>query len=422
MPRLIIENNIHGVDIDPRATQIAGLSLWLRAHNSWQQAGIKPQNRPKIQRSNIVCAEPMPGEKALLQEFTASLKPTVLGQLVEIIFEKMELAGEAGTLLKIEQEIQDAIAEAKQVWQQQNQALSHFPDLAKIAKQRGEIEFDVSDINDEGFWEQAEQKILAALADYAQSATTDESGQRRLFAEDAAKGFAFIELCRKRFDVVLMNPPFGDSSKGTKRYIDDTYLRLKNNLLACFIERGHELITDSSMVGAIVSRTGFYLSSLSEFRKHTLLDESKIECHIDLGSKVLDAMVEVACTVFSKRKANNNQIPFIRLLTDSEKEQTLRLQLNEIGAGRAGVKTFIVNQRQLVLIDGSIVYWISFKVAEKLSAYEKIEPYYADIRVGLQTGADFRFLGCGGRFLQTLLHMLKKSSSHLCAEMNISGC
>ena len=43
VPRLIIENNIHGVDIDPRATQVAGMSLWQRAHNSWQKAEIKPQ-------------------------------------------------------------------------------------------------------------------------------------------------------------------------------------------------------------------------------------------------------------------------------------------------------------------------------------------------------------------------------------------
>ena len=34
IPRLIIEHNIHGIDIDPRAVQTAGLSLWLRAQRS----------------------------------------------------------------------------------------------------------------------------------------------------------------------------------------------------------------------------------------------------------------------------------------------------------------------------------------------------------------------------------------------------
>ena len=31
IPRLILENNLHGIDIDPRAAQIAALALWLRA-------------------------------------------------------------------------------------------------------------------------------------------------------------------------------------------------------------------------------------------------------------------------------------------------------------------------------------------------------------------------------------------------------
>ena len=71
IPRLIIKYNIHGVDIDFRAVQIAGLSLWLRAQRTWKAQGIKSLDRPKIFKSNIVCAEPMPGEKDLLKEFMA---------------------------------------------------------------------------------------------------------------------------------------------------------------------------------------------------------------------------------------------------------------------------------------------------------------------------------------------------------------
>jgi hypothetical protein len=34
VPRLIIEHNLHGIDIDPRCVQIAGPLLWLRAQKS----------------------------------------------------------------------------------------------------------------------------------------------------------------------------------------------------------------------------------------------------------------------------------------------------------------------------------------------------------------------------------------------------
>ena len=78
IPRLIIENNIHGIDIDPRAVQIAGLSLWLRAQKNWNDQKIKNSDRPVIRKGNIVCAEPMPGEVDMLKEFASSLKPRVL--------------------------------------------------------------------------------------------------------------------------------------------------------------------------------------------------------------------------------------------------------------------------------------------------------------------------------------------------------
>ena len=44
VPRLIIEHNIYGVDIDPRAAQIASLALWLRAQRAWHEAGVKAKH------------------------------------------------------------------------------------------------------------------------------------------------------------------------------------------------------------------------------------------------------------------------------------------------------------------------------------------------------------------------------------------
>lgn len=78
--------------------------------------GVKPVDRPQIKRSNIVCAEPMPGSPEMLQDFIATLNPPLLGELVKVVFEKMQLAGEAGSLLKIEEEIRSAIDTARSKW------------------------------------------------------------------------------------------------------------------------------------------------------------------------------------------------------------------------------------------------------------------------------------------------------------------
>ena len=69
MPGLILAHNLHGVDIDPRCAQIAQLALWMRTQRAFQEFSIARADRPLIRRSNIVIAEPMPGERELRDEF-----------------------------------------------------------------------------------------------------------------------------------------------------------------------------------------------------------------------------------------------------------------------------------------------------------------------------------------------------------------
>ena len=192
MPRLILAHNLHGIDIDLRATQIAALALWLRCQRAYQEMGLK-KDRPKITRSNIVCAEPMPGEEQMLKEFVGQLEPKLLGQLVEVVFDKMKLAGEAGSLLKIEEEIRDAVAAAKKHWVRET---THAIDRkgqpllftqAVIDRMAGNPEqsslFDLTNITDDQFFEQAESKVIEDVRKYAEKAQVDQRFQRRLFTK-----------------------------------------------------------------------------------------------------------------------------------------------------------------------------------------------------------------------------------------------
>ena len=151
VPRLILDHNLYGIDIDLRATQIAALALWLRCQRAFQEMGLK-KDRPKITRSNFVCAEPMPGEQQMLKEFVSQLEPRLLGQLVEVVFEKMKLAGEAGSLLKIEDEIGDTVAEARRQWKVGPVAIqmSLFGEQKLVERQQ---RFDLSGITDAQFFD-----------------------------------------------------------------------------------------------------------------------------------------------------------------------------------------------------------------------------------------------------------------------------
>ncbi len=301
VPRLILEQNLHGIDIDLRAVQIAGLALWLRAQRAWADMGLKMCQRPGIERTHVVCAEPMPGEYDLLGEFVRDLKPAVLGNLVRDVWEKMRLAGEAGSLLKIKHEIRDSVRKARET-------LASLPPAVQLTlfgpqePQQMPLRLDPRDLHDEAFWAEAEARVVEALRAYARRAGNGRHVSRRLFADDALQGIAFVDLLQRPFDVVLMNPPFGAASAGSKEYISRAYPRTKNDLYAAFVERGLELLRPGGYLGAITSRTGFFLTSFRRWREEILLREAHLIALADLGYGVLDtAMVETAAYVLEKQ-------------------------------------------------------------------------------------------------------------------------
>jgi len=299
IPRLIVEHNLFGIDIDLRATQIASLAIWLRAQRAFAKKNIPIPKRPLITKTNIVCAEPMPGNFTLLGEFLRDLRPRFLGNLVREVWNQMELAGEAGSLLKVEQMLREDIRRSRQAWQNmpEPQQLSLFGEQPKPVQ----IALDLFEIKDEVFWDEVEERVLDDLQAYTQQVSGIEGISRRLFAHDAEQGFAFVDLLQEPFDVVLMNPPFGAASINSKDYIKENYPRTKNDLYAAFVERGLELLRPGGLLGAITSRTGFFLKSFQKLREEILLEESQFIAMADLGYGVLDtAMVETAAYVLQK--------------------------------------------------------------------------------------------------------------------------
>lgn len=395
MPRLIIEHNIHGIDIDSRAVQIGTLALWMRAQRSWQRLDIKAADRPRIQRSNIVTAEPMPGEKDMLKEFTAGLFPRVLGQLVEEIFDKMKLAGEAGSLLKIEEEIKNEVAKARHQWLSvpKPEQLLLFSDQNGPKPKQQQLKFDLSGITDETFWEQAEDRILDALKKYSEQAENGRNAHRRLFAEDAARGFAFINLCRKRYDVVLMNPPFGDFSKKYKAYARTGYPDSYNDILGAFVERWLLCLEDHGRLGAITSRTCFYLVSFTDWREKVILAEAALTAVADLGQGVMDdAMVEAAAYIL-ERSRPTVVIPFIRSIAERDRQAVVGCCISAINTAASEPHLFLVRQDTFRKLAGApFVYWTKSDDLDRFAALPTFEPEAAEVRVGLQTGDDPRFV------------------------------
>lgn len=396
IPELILRWNLHGIDIDPRAVQIAVLALWLRAQKSWQMLSVKTSDRPQIAKSNIVTAEPMPGETDFKAEFANNLRPRVLGQLVEIIFDKMKLSGEAGSLLKIEEEIRDAVSEARKQWMEGSEPEQQllFPDLASQEPKQQELRFDLEGINDEDFWEQAEKRIIAALYEFAEFAEEGGTIRRRLFAEDASHGFAFIDVCLKKYDIVLMNPPFGDSTVRTASYCSSHYPDAKKNMYIAFIKRAAEMSCDSGLTGCITDRTYITHTRYRDFRMQIVYghdNQSQLRYLVDNGWGVLDSYVQTASAVFS-RSLGYGEAVCVDLKNTEEPESQLSDAVTSLCEGRRLEFLYLQPLAALEkLPKGVLAFWIPTEVINAFAEWPPMDPALIEARSGMSSSDNERF-------------------------------
>jgi hypothetical protein len=251
-PRLIVKHNLYGVDIDPRCAQIAALTIWLRAQRAWRDGGVAAADRSHVLRTHIVVAEPIPGDATLVDEFAARLDPPLLRDLFKKMIEESHLAGELGVLLKVEDGIASELHLARDQFVKQREVTGFLPGFEPTTIQGA---LDLSRIDDDQFFHEAEARIIDALRAFADAATGVANVRRRLFADDAAQGVALIDLVRTRFDVVLINPPFGEMTPHIQDYADRNYAEGRNHIYAAFVRRGVSLATGAGgYVGAITSR------------------------------------------------------------------------------------------------------------------------------------------------------------------------
>lgn len=323
VPRLILENNLFGCEIDPRALQIAALSLWLRAQRSYSEMKLAAGERPLIRKSNLVLAEAMPGNKRLLKGLMEELdKP--MQRLLSKIWDKMQYVGEIGLLLKMEKEIEDDIDYLRKNWSKVNQTkgIGLFDTEEQRAKKMAENEARQELLkHKETFFDEVTDRLQAALVQLSEKMGEEEGYENALFSEDATRGFAFIDLCQRRFDCIVMNPPFGEGSEHTSNYLDDNYPAWCSNLVCAFFDRMQEMLTDGGLVGAIFDRTIFIKSHYVDFRKKSLC--GYIRNCADTGWNVLDANVETSSIVIEKRIIDTDAC-FIDLRNVVEKEYTLK--------------------------------------------------------------------------------------------------
>ena len=310
IPAAIIEQNLFGIDIDPRAIQIASLSLLLTAKEAALSHGFSPLT-VKITRSNLVVANAVDLGSDRLQALVDRVGGDAAGKglrerLFKTIWENLRHVGELGSLVQVREGVEKELAE----WVN---AKAREKGLLNIVRPKDprQMGLDFAPTDDELRYAQQlqlerrlleeeavkiRQELLAALEEEAGRAGGDPAG--RLFAEDTARGLKLLQMLSRRYDVAVMNPPYGAFVPKVKEFVKAAYPLTANDIYATFIERATQLTEPEGYVGALVSATFVNLKSFEKLRTEILLKRNPLIAMLDLGFGILDdATVEAAAIV-----------------------------------------------------------------------------------------------------------------------------
>jgi hypothetical protein len=367
VPRLIIEHNIYGVDIDPRAAQIASLALWLRAQRAWHQAGVKAKDRSQVGRGHVVAAVAPPAEVDLRKRFMQELDP-LDAELFEKTLFLLKGLPELGVLLQVEKEL---------------------PALVRaIFGEHGDL-FREEDMAQ---WQKAEARVRDALTEFARAARSTYQG--RLFADDALQGLRLVDLGNVRFDVAVMNPPFGQPASNQKPYLQEAYPSSWKDLYATFIDRGLELLGEGGYLGAITSSTYLNLANFEDLRVR-LINEADLASIVELGNGVMDdAAVSAACICMGVGSRNHlaQRSGFIDIKSPRNKAEILLEASISYRSDQPNSHLFEADPKRFLSMPNSVFsYWVPESLYQVFSENRPISKI-CRISVGLHTrGNEDRF-------------------------------
>jgi hypothetical protein len=309
IPTTIVERNLFGIDIDARAIQIASLSLLLTAKESAVQLGASPLD-VHLRQTNLVVANAVNIGEEQLRELVDCLggklgSVSLQESLFKTIWENLRYVGELGSLIQV----REAVVRILDEWverQAKEKGLTSIRgvqdtgqfELGTIAadwerERKSQLELQRSVLEEEAA--QIRQQLLAGLLEIAH---TEPDPAQRLFAEDTARGLKLLELLSRRYDVAVMNPPYGSFVPKVRDFVRAAYPITSNDIYATFIERGTQLTEGEGYVGALVSATFVNLKTFEKLRTELLLKRNPLIAMLDLGFGILDdATVEAAAIV-----------------------------------------------------------------------------------------------------------------------------
>lgn len=333
IPKLILENNLFGIDIDDRAGALASFALMMKAR-AYSRRFLREPVAPKvISMQNVVFSD---GE---IDEYVKEVGDNLFTLGLRETLKQFEQAKNFGSLIKPE------------VW-----------DVDNVKSVLAEKDFDgrmFSTVYE------THQKVMQVLE--------------------------MVEYLAPRYHCVVANPPYM-GGKGMNPTLDEfvtkNYKKTRGDLFACFIKQSIELSKKMAFTSLISQQSWMFIPLYKDFRESIVADKH-ISSMLHLGIGVFKELntKQVQSTAFTIHNHTSfTKGQYIRLVdekTNEEKHATFLEKRKYI--------TFNFDQKKYQNIFGSpIAYWISPAIQELFSRGSVKD--FATTRLGMATADNNRFL------------------------------
>ncbi len=366
IPNYIIQNNIYGLDIDKRAIQLTNLALFLKT---------KRINKDfQFFSSNIVPIDTIllnSQEKNQLKEDLGNLNE--INEFIDDIWGSLINSLELGSILRLDTTIRNFIT--KKLKSMIVESIEPFLEIDGELKSRD-------------FWKRFRLKLIEQIKRVSQ---LQNKSKEDYLKSEFRKTLEFLDILLQRFDIVVMNPPYGYGTSYAHNYMKTHYPNSNSNIFCAFIENWFNKLTDNGILATIVDNTFLVKSTYEDFRRNVLLEDNRLFLGADLGWGVLDG-AQVATVALGMRKSSLDSSIFFDLNNERNKELKLYEIIKENVIDLDNSLIFKQNTDQFLTFPNSaIAYNIPNPMLGILNRFSSLNPSAVHACQGLASANSPRF-------------------------------
>ncbi len=367
IPKLIVENNLYGVDLDERAVQLTQIALFIKAMQLKGRRGAMPAYTHVVS-THFELPEYNQVEAAFMLGSDWNEKQQ---KTIRSIWEDLRAAYKFGSLIRVEEQLD---------------ALLPVDSSDMFANQWKANMFDFK------------HQMITTLRNQVHQWTGEGSNEYSLAKANDA--ITFLDILSMKFDVAVANPPYtdsGDFGAELKEFVGANYskpLKFNTNLYACFIKRCCELAGDDGKVGMINPPTFMYIKTFEDVRKY-IVEKTFISLFVEWGYLGLfsqSARVDSAIFILDK-SVRQEESTFIKLndLYEMKRKEVLFDAYYDFCNGIQNPRVYQLPQSKLKEIKSyPFIYWISDEFRESFNTCSFNE--ISNVVEGCKTANNYKFL------------------------------